>query len=197
MLYNEILVNRINEESFPENTDSVILSLSPELDILSDYIQIFRREYKDSATKIYNIVRVYLVKVSTKYYDNRPIMLKMTSCINDAFKEYNTMGNMIYVQRFNWGTESDYYIIEHELLDIIYKETLTDEKDYATDGTLHSYILYYKESTDNYFGSADFHLENDIVTVEIEYGNKKPTKNKFIKDVTTLFCEKYNVVIEK
>lgn len=195
MYLNEILVDRINRGNFPENTDSVVLSLEPTLDVLVDYVYTFRKRYEDTKTHLYNIVRGYLIKCNTYFYDNIAIMEEMTICINDAWKVYNTMGNQLFVQRYNWGKTSDFALLEFEELDVIYNKEAVQTTAVTTDGTVASYHLYYKPSTKLYFGTVEFYLENNIVSIAMEY-TKKPSESKYIKDATAKFCEEYNVVIE-
>lgn len=195
MYFNEILVERINRGKFPENTDSVVLRLEPELDILVDYVYTFRKRYEDTKTHIYNITDAYLIQCNTYYYDNRAVIDEMTTCINDSWKTYNTNGNQLFVQRYNWGKTSDFALLEFEELDVIYnKQNLQPIGENCKDGTIASYHLYYKPSTKIYFGTVELYLEGGIVSVEMEY-TKKPTEAKYKKDAVAKFCEEYDVII--
>lgn len=192
MSFNQILANRLTNGNFPENTSSVVLSLVPELDYVDDYVYIFRKEYEDTATHIYKLLRVYLIKCSTYYFDNRTIITEIQRCIKDAWKEYNTEGNQIYIERYNWGKTSDIAMIEFEELDIIYNKIVNTES--LKTGDISSYNMYYKESTKKYFGTVMFSLDGNLVPVEMEY-TKKPSEAKYKKDATEKFCKDYNVII--
>lgn len=192
MIFNEVLVERLNKEYFPDNTDSVVLSLVPELDVVEPYIYTFRRYYADTDTHFYKVLRVYLVKSNTCFHDVKQILNKIDTCIKDAWKSYNTLGNKIHVQQLNWDKEIEIAIVEFEELDLIYNEKSTDE--IMLNGTLLEYDLYYKASTKKYMGTSTFYLDGEALSVNMEY-TSKPSKSKYIQDATDKFCEEYSVII--
>ena len=179
MSFNQVLNNRLNKANLPENTNIVVLSLVPELDYVDDYIFVFRKEYQDTKTHIYNLKRVYVIKCSTLFYDNRVIITKLLDCVNEAWESYNTFGNKVY-ERYNWRNTSDIAIVEFEELDIIYQYENTEGN--LTEGDIKSYTLNEKKSINKFLGSAVVYQYGADVTIELEY-DKKPTESKFKKDI--------------
>lgn len=190
MSFNEILVTKLNQGSFPENTYSSVLVVDQNADIVEGYITTFKKRFPDTDTKMYNILKVYLIMCNTLFFDNNIIIEEITKCINSSWKEYNTNGNKLFTQRYNWGKSSDFAMIEFEEIDIIYNKEAGNYDE--VNGTLVSYHLYYKETTKVYKGIAEFYVDNGIVSVELEY-TKKPTENKFKKDIENKFKEDYNI----
>lgn len=190
MPFNELLVDKLNQGSFPENTHSSVLAVDQNADVAAGYITTFKKRFPDTDTKMYNILKVYLIMCNTLFFDNNIIIEEITRCINSTWKEYNTNGNKLFTQRYNWGKSSDFAMIEFEEIDIIYSKEAGNYDE--VDGTLISYHLYYKETTGEYKGIAEFYVANGIVSVELEY-TKKPTENKFKTDITNKLKEDYHI----
>lgn len=190
MPFNDILVGELNSGNFPENTHCSVVAADPNSDIPEGYITTFTKRFPNIDKKMYNILKVYFIMSSTRFFDNTIIIEEITKCINSSWKQYNTMGNKLFTQRYNWETTSDFVMIEFEEIDIIYSKEAGDYEE--VNGTLVSYHLYYKESTSKYFGIAEFYIENKVVPVELEY-TKKPTETKFKNDSIAKFKADYNI----
>lgn len=192
MLYNEVLVDRINKESFPNNTDSVVLPLLPISNLADDYIFFFKKDHRDTANLKYNIIKVYLLEVMTHFFDNNIILEKMNECIKDAWNTYNEFGNKMWATNTVFNGHITIAIIEYEMIKPIYNKTE------ITDGTPYmlNYNLYFKEELNKYFGKADFEIEGITVSIDLEY-TKKPTEKKFVKDLLDKFCKTCNIELEE
>lgn len=190
MLYNKILVNRINKESFPDNTNSIIIPCNPDSNIIDDYVFFFKKDHISTEDIRYNILKVYLIEITSNFFDSQIILDRLNTCIKDAWKSYNDMGNNMWSTSTPFGKNATAVVIEYELLKDIYK------KDNIEEGYMLNYNLVYKEATKKYIGSAEFVIEDIIARMNIEY-TKKPTEKNFIKDITNKFYEEYNIQEEE
>ena len=150
--FNDMLVDRLNLLAFPEGTNIIVLPLNPELDILYNYINIFKNKYVDTKTHKYHLLTVYLIKSDTFYFDNKDITNRVEECIKNTWKQYNTFGNKMYYQRFTWGSESEYAVMEFEELDNVYVQDYEYPDDPLKDGTIEWYKLTEKKSINKFFG---------------------------------------------
>lgn len=190
MLFNEMLVNRINKESFPDDTNSVIIPCRPDSDITYNQVFFFKKDHIDTEDIKYNILKTYLIEATSNFFDNQIILDRLNTCIKDTWKVYNDMGNNMWATSTSFGNGISIVVIEYEQIKEIYK------KDDVEDTYLISYQLVYKEKIDKYLGSATFSIEDITVTLDIEY-TKKPTEKKFVKDITNKFYEEYNIEIQE
>lgn len=189
MLFNEVLVNRINKEDFPDNTNSIVIPLDPNSELAYNTIHFFKKDHRDEGDIRHNILKVYQLYLDTPLFDSSIILDRINICIKDAWKNYNDIGNNIWSPSYKMGSTLDIAIVEYEKLKMIYSQNEVDD-DY-----LRSYKLDYKETLKEYIGSAIFELESKTVILEMKY-TKKPTENKFIKDIKNKFYGEYNIDVE-
>lgn len=194
MTFNEMLSDRINREDLPDNTDCVILNVSIDQEILGQYLDDFNMLYPSTKIHQYKILNVYLIRGNTRYWNPQEILNAYTKCIKETWEVYNTEGNKISLQTYNFQKMLDCTIIEYEEIDIVYNKERDngDIIDYSLeDGTELSHNLTYKDTLKTYYGKAEYLLEGTVVKVKKEY-TKKPTEKKFISDMYKEFCKEYD-----